>query len=114
MGAAEADYLLCLLVFAASVVAYTAWGGFRAVVWTDMMQGVIMGLGVVILLGLALTQVGGIERDSGTLQTGAAARAKCDLGPTESASSLVLRPRNLAGNAAGGKAAAVCSPKRGR
>jgi Na+/pantothenate symporter len=61
VGAAEADYLLCLLVFAASVVAYTAWGGFRAVVWTDMMQGVIMGLGVVILLGLALTQVGGLS-----------------------------------------------------
>ena len=61
VGAAESDYLLCLLVFAASVVAYTAWGGFRAVVWTDMMQGVIMGLGVVILLGLALTQVGGLS-----------------------------------------------------
>ena len=60
VGAADADYLLCLLVFAVSVVAYTAWGGFRAVVWTDMMQGVIMGLGVVILLGLALSQVGGV------------------------------------------------------
>ncbi len=62
VGAAEADYLLCLLVFAVSVVAYTAWGGFRAVVWTDMMQGVIMGLGVVILLGLALTQVGDLGK----------------------------------------------------
>ena len=62
VGSAEADYLLCLLVFAVSVVAYTAWGGFRAVVWTDMMQGVIMGLGVVILLGLALSQVGGLGK----------------------------------------------------
>ncbi len=60
VGAADADYLLCLLVFAISVVAYTAWGGFRAVVWTDMMQGVIMGLGVLLLLGLALSQVGGV------------------------------------------------------
>ena len=60
IGAAEPDYLLCLGVFAVSVIAYTAWGGFRAVVWTDMLQGVIMGLGVVLLLGLALTQVGGL------------------------------------------------------
>ena len=60
VGSAEPDYLLCLIVFSISVVAYTAWGGFRAVVWTDMMQGVIMGLGVIILLGLALNQVGGI------------------------------------------------------
>jgi Na+/pantothenate symporter len=60
VGSAEPDYLLCLIAFAVSVVAYTAWGGFRAVVWTDMMQGVIMGLGVIILLGLALNQVGGI------------------------------------------------------
>jgi Na+/pantothenate symporter len=58
-GVDGADYL-CLLVFAVSVVAYTAWGGFRAVVWTDVMQGMVMLVGVVILLGLALTQVGGL------------------------------------------------------
>jgi Na+/pantothenate symporter len=56
----DGAYYLCLLVFAVSVVAYTAWGGFRAVVWTDVMQGMVMLVGVVILLGLALTQVGGL------------------------------------------------------
>ena len=56
----DGAYFLCLGVFAVSVVAYTAWGGFRAVVWTDVMQGVVMVVGVVILLGLALTQVGGL------------------------------------------------------
>ena len=62
IGGTEADgaYFLCLLVFAVLVVAYTAWGGFRAVVWTDVMQGVVMLIGVVILLGLALSQVGGL------------------------------------------------------
>tara|TARA_Y100000588_G_scaffold377608_1_gene456943 strand:+ start:67 stop:2052 length:1986 start_codon:yes stop_codon:yes gene_type:complete len=60
IGAAKGTYLLCLLVFAVSVVAYTAWGGFRAVVWTDVMQGVIMGLGVVIMLGFVLMQLGGL------------------------------------------------------
>ncbi|HIL25074.1 MAG TPA: hypothetical protein EYG19_06700 [Verrucomicrobia bacterium] len=59
-GAVDGAYYLCLGVFAVSVVAYTAWGGFRAVVWTDVMQGIVMLVGVVILLGLALTQVGGL------------------------------------------------------
>lgn len=56
----DGDYLLCLLVFAASVIVYTTFGGFRAVVWTDVMQGIVMGLGVVIMLFLCLSQVGGL------------------------------------------------------
>ncbi|MEM1443788.1 MAG: hypothetical protein AAGF67_15690 [Verrucomicrobiota bacterium] len=60
IGAAEGDYLLCLLVFAVSVIAYTTFGGFRAVVWTDVMQGVVMGFGVIIMLVLTLAQVGGL------------------------------------------------------
>lgn len=60
IGAADGDYLLCLIVFAVSVIIYTTYGGFRAVVWTDVMQGIVMGLGVVIMLVLALSQVGGL------------------------------------------------------
>jgi len=62
IGAAQGDYLLCLLVFAVSVIAYTTIGGFRAVVWTDVMQGVVMGFGVVVMLVLTLNQVGGLGR----------------------------------------------------
>jgi Na+/pantothenate symporter len=57
----EAEYVVCLLIFAAMVVAYTTYGGFRAVVWTDVMQGIVMGGGVVALLVLALLYVGGLE-----------------------------------------------------
>lgn len=60
IGGANGDYLLCLVVFAAAVIVYTAYGGFRAVVWTDVMQGLVMGVGVVILLILTLSQVGGL------------------------------------------------------
>ncbi len=60
VGAADGDYLLCLVVFAISVIVYTTFGGFRAVVWTDVMQGIVMGLGVIIMLTLALSQVGGL------------------------------------------------------
>ncbi len=59
LGAAEPDYLFCLGVFGISVIAYTAYGGFRAVVWTDVMQGIVMGIGVVLLLIFTWVQVGG-------------------------------------------------------
>ncbi|NNE91118.1 MAG: hypothetical protein HKN23_05680, partial [Verrucomicrobiales bacterium] len=54
------DYILCLLFFAVSVILYTTFGGFRAVVWTDVMQGLVMFAGVIILLILTLQQVGGL------------------------------------------------------
>jgi sodium/pantothenate symporter len=58
---AEPDYLVCLLVFAVAVIVYVVYGGFRAVVWTDVMQGIVMFVGVVLMLGFALYQVGGLE-----------------------------------------------------
>ena len=53
-------YLLCLLTFAVAVIVYTTYGGFHAVVWTDVMQGIVMVIGVMIMLPLALWQVGGL------------------------------------------------------
>lgn len=58
---AEPDYLVCLLVFAVAVIVYVVYGGFRAVVWTDVMQGIVMFIGVILMLGLTLYQVGGLE-----------------------------------------------------
>ncbi len=55
-------YQLCLLSFAFAVIVYTTYGGFHAVVWTDVMQGVVMIVGVLILLPLALSQVGGLKK----------------------------------------------------
>jgi len=57
----DAGYVLCLVVFAIAVIVYTTYGGFRAVVWTDVMQGFVMVGGVVLMLPLALWQVGGLE-----------------------------------------------------
>lgn len=62
VGAAEGPYVVCLILFTISVVVYTAYGGFRAVVWTDVMQGIVMAIGVLIMLGLAIHQVGGLGR----------------------------------------------------
>ncbi len=60
----SSDYALCLLVFGVSVIAYTTYGGFHAVVWTDVMQGIVMVIGVMILLPLTLWQVGGLASAS--------------------------------------------------
>jgi sodium/pantothenate symporter len=60
IGNSEPDYLLSLMVFAVTVILYTAYGGFRAVVWTDVMQGLVMVVGVIVMLFLVLSQVGGL------------------------------------------------------
>ena len=67
IGSASPDYLLCLVIFAVAVIVYTAYGGFRAVVWTDVMQGIVMGIGVIILLALTLNQVGGLQKATESL-----------------------------------------------
>ena len=61
IGTQPAGYVLCLIVFAVAVIAYTSYGGFHAVVWTDVMQGVVMCVGVVLMFILALWQVGGLN-----------------------------------------------------
>lgn len=61
VGQAEPDYLVCLVVFSVAVIVYVVYGGFRAVVWTDVMQGIVMFVGVLLMLVLALSQVGGLE-----------------------------------------------------
>lgn len=59
---AEPGQLLCLVIFAIAVIGYVVYGGFRAVVWTDVMQGMVMFFGVLIMLVLALQQVGGLKK----------------------------------------------------
>ena len=60
-------YEVSLIVFAVIVVFYTSYGGFRAVVWTDVMQGVVMGVGVLVLVPIVLTRSGGLERATRSL-----------------------------------------------
>lgn len=58
----DPEYLFCLVLFTVLTVFYTTFGGFRAVVWTDVLQGCVMLAGVLIMLALALYQVGGLSR----------------------------------------------------
>lgn len=43
----------------AIIILYTMLGGFLAVAWTDFVQGLIMVVGLVLLAGVALVQLGG-------------------------------------------------------
>ena len=61
MDLQDPQYVLCLLTFGVAVIVYTTYGGFHAVVWTDVMQGVVMVIGVAIMLPLALSAVGGLS-----------------------------------------------------
>jgi SSS family solute:Na+ symporter/sodium/pantothenate symporter len=77
-GAEYPDYVVGILIFALTVIAYTTYGGFWAVTWTDVLQGIVMVLGAVLLMALALWKVGGLANateqirhiDHGNLVTG--------------------------------------------
>ena len=58
------QYLWTLIGLGAFATAYTAVGGLRAVIWTDVLQSVTLGVAVVIVLLLA---VGGIAGGFGRL-----------------------------------------------
>ncbi len=61
-GSTDGAYLVGLLIFSATVILYTAVGGFLAAVWTDVFQSIIMAIGVLILFPLAMNACGGLEK----------------------------------------------------
>jgi Na+/pantothenate symporter len=61
------DYVLGILIFAVTVVAYTTYGGFWAVTWTDVLQGIVMVVGALLLMVLSLRLVGGLENATNQL-----------------------------------------------
>lgn len=54
-------YLWGVLGFAVIVSVYTAYGGFRAVAWTDSFQAIVMLVGVLLTVGFGLYRVGGLQ-----------------------------------------------------
>jgi sodium/pantothenate symporter len=63
------DYVVGVLIFAITVIAYTTYGGFWAVTWTDVLQGIVIVLGAVLLMVLALVKVGGLAAATSKLRT---------------------------------------------
>ncbi len=63
------DYRLSVLIFATTVGIYTFIGGFRAVVLTDTIQGLIMMIGTFLLLFGMIYAGGGVSQIIDTLET---------------------------------------------
>ena len=54
-------YVWGVLSFLVIVCVYTAYGGFRAVAWTDSFQAIVMLIGVLLTAGFGLYRVGGLQ-----------------------------------------------------
>jgi sodium/proline symporter len=52
------DYTIAVSVGALAVVSYTFFGGFLAVAWTDLVQGLLMAAALVLVPVVAFTQLG--------------------------------------------------------
>jgi SSS family transporter len=69
----DQGYLIGLAIFAFTVVAYTTYGGFWAVTWTDVLEGIVKIVGVTVLAVLAVRAVAPVETPDGETLTGLAA-----------------------------------------
>lgn len=61
-------YRSAVLIFALTVGVYTFFGGFRAVVLTDTIQGIVMVVGTLLLLGGVTYAAGGVDNAMTTLE----------------------------------------------
>jgi sodium/proline symporter len=58
-GLTMTGYSICLWIGAAVVVAYTLFGGYMAVCWTDFVQGTLMFIAIVLVPAVVVCQAGG-------------------------------------------------------
>lgn len=80
------SYHAAVIVGGAIIIAYTFLGGFLAVCWTDLFQGLLMVLSLVIVPALALHRIGGIT----AVETAMAARnLSLSLIPAESSAPIL-------------------------
>ncbi len=73
VATSDPGYLLGLIIFAVTVIAYTTYGGFLAAIWTDVFQSIVMAIGVALLFPLAMAACGGLQQATlaGVAQTDA-------------------------------------------
>ncbi len=56
------SYTTAVILGGAVIIAYTFMGGFLAVCWTDLLQGTLMVLALVVVPAVAYTRAGGVAR----------------------------------------------------
>ncbi|MHB0774475.1 sodium/proline symporter PutP [Halomonas sp. WWR20] len=55
------DYTLAVTIGTIAIISYTFFGGFLAVSWTDLIQGLMMAVALLIVPVIALTDMGGFS-----------------------------------------------------
>ncbi|TCK92780.1 sodium/proline symporter [Natranaerovirga hydrolytica] len=55
------DYIIALILGAIVIISYTFLGGFLAVCWTDLIQGILMFFAIIIVPIIALFTLGGTQ-----------------------------------------------------
>ena len=62
------DYQISLMIGAGIIVIYTFFGGYLAVCWTDLLQGVLMMLALIVVPIVMLNQIGGLSEAKSYIQ----------------------------------------------
>jgi len=73
----DQGYLIGLCIFAFTVIAYTSYGGFWAVTWTDVLEGFVKIAGVTLSAILAVRAVGGLDVATDKLRAQDPALVEC-------------------------------------
>jgi sodium/proline symporter len=63
----DVPYKAAVIIGGGIIIAYTFLGGFLAVCWTDLFQGMLMVLALLIVPAIAYSNVGGIEEIKGAM-----------------------------------------------
>jgi SSS family transporter len=59
MGLNDVGYLFVLIGIGACATLYTVMGGLKAVIWTDVLQAVVLGVAIVVVMVLAIGLIDG-------------------------------------------------------
>ncbi len=59
LGLSEFAYLMALIGVGAFATVYTVLGGLKAVIWTDVMQAIVLGGAIVLVMVLAVARIDG-------------------------------------------------------
>ena len=59
MGLTEAQYFWALIGIGAFATVYTVMGGLKAVIWTDVLQAVVLGGAIIAVMFLAVSRIDG-------------------------------------------------------
>jgi SSS family transporter len=59
MGLSDMQYYLVLIGIGAFATIYTVLGGLKAVIWTDVLQAVVLGGAIIIVMFLAVSRIDG-------------------------------------------------------